>query len=101
MQDGLQEVNIGDNTVHNKFFQCRLHALDGCLAIFRMDNQLREQRIVEMGYFISGSQAGVDADARAARLKVLQKFASAGQKSVGWVFGVDAALDGVSALSRK
>ena len=66
-----------------------------------MDDQLRQQGIVEMGHFIARAEAEVEADAGSVRLDVLQELAGARQESVRGVFGVDAALDGMSALCRS
>src|SRR5687768_13796718 len=86
--------------MHDEFSQRGLHTLDGCLAVFSIDDQLCQQGIVEVRHFVAGGETRVDADAGSARFDVSQEFASAWQKSVGRIFSVDAALDGMSAWSE-
>jgi hypothetical protein len=50
------------------------------------------------GDFTASCKPRIHADAGSARFDELQKFARAGQKSIGRVFGIDAAFDGVSML---
>ena len=99
-KDGLQKVDVGHNSVDHKLLQGGLYAPDGGGTVLGVDDQLGQQRVVEMGHLTACCEARIDPDAGAARLDKLQELAGARQKSAGRVFGVDAALDGMAALAE-
>src|SRR2546423_5893326 len=66
------------------------------LAVDAVDDQLRDQRVVQADDFASRPNPRVDPDARTSRLPVARDPPWAGQKAVRRVLGVDAALDRVS-----
>src|SRR5688500_2096750 len=65
-----------------------------------MDDQLCQQRIIKMCHLIARGETRIHTDTWSARLDVLQQFPGARQKSIGGVFSIDAALDGMSALGE-
>src|SRR5215208_8483370 len=65
-----------------------------------MNDQLCKQGIVEVRYFASDVKTRIDPYAGSLWLNILQESACAGQKPSSRVFGVDATLEGVSALGE-
>ena len=61
-------------------------------------DQLREQRIVVDGHLGAFGDAGIDSDAGHRRFAVEQQRAGLRQILSGWILGVHAQLDGVTAL---
>jgi hypothetical protein len=74
----LQEVDIGHNPVDDEFLQGSLHPLNGRWAILSVDDQLCQQRIVEMAYVTACGKTRIEADAGSARFDELQELAGAG-----------------------
>jgi hypothetical protein len=77
-EDSLQEIDVGHNPMDHKLLQRGLHPLDGRRTILGMDDQLRQQGIVEMRHLTACRETRIDADAGSARLDKLQESAGAG-----------------------
>ena len=66
LDDREQIRNVGSNTEDRKGGECRAQAQDRTLAIFRLDDQLRNQRIVVHGdrvaFYYESEPVGDDAE---------------------------------------
>jgi hypothetical protein len=71
------------------------HASARVLAVDAVDDQLRDERVVEPRNLGARGDSGVDAHARPRRLAVARDPPGRRQEAVGRVLGVDPALDRV------
>jgi hypothetical protein len=76
------------------------HAPPRVLAVDAVDDQLRDQRVVESDDLASFRHAGVDADTRPARLPVARDPPRARQEAGGRILSVDPALQRVPAQAH-
>jgi len=98
-QDFALQGDGGLDAFDDEFAEGTAHAADGDLAGGTGDDELGDHRIVIRRHFIPGIYVAVHADAAATGGVPKIDLAGAGGEIAIRVFGVDAALDGVTASS--
>ena len=78
-----------------ELFERAHHPTPGVVAVDVVDNQLRHERVVDIGDRRTRGDPGVDSHSRPCRLAVARDPPRAGQKAVGRVLRVDPAFDRV------
>ena len=94
--DLLMQRDIGLDALYHHLRQGLLHAADCNSAIITPADQFADHRVVERWYHIAVIKVGVDPDAGPTRRVPLIDRSGAGHEIIG-IFGIDPALDGVTA----
>ena len=95
LEERAVEAEQRRDAANLELVECPEHPPPRMLAVHALDDQLRNERVVERGNLGTCGHAGIDPHPRAARLPVARDPPGAGKKAVGRVLRVDAALDRV------
>src|SRR5947208_2321919 len=98
--DAPKESDVGFRAEDDVFAECAFESIDAFVARLRGANQLCEHGIELHADGTPSHHSGIDPHARPAGLLVETDRAALRQKAIVWVFGVDAHLDGVTALRQ-
>src|SRR5271169_7197994 len=96
-EDSPVQRNRGVDSLHDEHLQSTAHARDSFAAILAAHHQLRDQRVIIWRNRAFGISRGVDAHARSSRRIERRNLARRGRELFR-MLGIDAALDGVSAM---
>ena len=91
------EAEQGGDAADRVLVEGPQHPPPGVLTVDAVDDELRDQGVVEADNFASGCDAGIDPHTRSRRLPVARDPPGRGQEAGRRIFGVDAALDRVAA----
>ena len=89
------ETEEGRDTADLELAEGPQHPLPSVLAVDALDDQLRDERVVERGDLRARGHPGVDPHPGPARLPVARDPPRAGEEAIGRVLRVDPALDRV------
>ena len=91
----FMEVERRRNRFHNELLKSPFQPRKAVRPVITIDNQLGDQAVIIGRHGIAGIEAGIDADAGAARRMIGSD--SAGRRHEGFrMFGIDPALDGMT-----
>jgi len=95
LEQSAMEAKERRDAADLEFAESSKHSTPRVLAIDPLDDQLRDERVVERRDLRARGHPGVDPHPRPARLPIARDPPRAGQEAVGRVLRVDAALDRV------
>ena len=98
--DAMQERHVGLDAKDSALLQCIAHTFNRCRAVFGVDDQFGDHRVIVLGDFVAAFDAAIHANAGAMWLHEACYRAGRWKEVLIGVFRVEARFDSISAWAN-